>query len=350
MSIFVFLIVLAVLVLSHEFGHFIVAKKSGVRVDEFGFGFPPRLFKFKKGETTYSINLIPFGGFVKIYGEEGENKEDTKSFGAKSIRIKTAVIAAGVVFNLLLAWVLLSGGFLIGLPTSVENISSSAKVSNIRVVIVNVIENSPASISGIKPGDELIGFNKASDFQSFIEVNKGKEIEIKYKRGNDIFSGVVTPRINPPAGQGAIGVALDTVGNVRFPIYSAIWEGLKATYYTVINVSVSIFYFIVNAIKGAAGFESVTGPVGIVGATGVAAKMGFSYLLSFIAFLSINLAIINIIPFPALDGGRLLFLLIEKIKGSPVSPKVSSIVHGIGLIILLLLMVAITYHDILKII
>lgn len=336
--------------MSHEFGHFIAAKKSGIRVDEFAFGFPPRLFKFQKGETLYSINLIPFGGFVKIHGEEGQDTQDSRSFASKPIRIKAMVIAAGVVFNLILAWFLLSSGFIIGLPTSTSSIPAGAEISDVKITILQVVSDSPASQAGLKSGDEIAGFSKIEEAQKFINENKGKEIEINYKRDGAFSSVKLIPRIDPPAGQGAIGIAMDEVGIVRLPWYLSIWHGLKTTFLLTISITLAIFYFFVDLFRGLAGFDAVMGPVGIVSATGAVAKLGFSYLLSFIAILSINLAVINIIPFPALDGGRLLFLLIEKIKGSPISPRFSSIVHSIGLAILLILMLAITYKDILKLI
>lgn len=355
MSIILFLAVLAILILSHEFGHFIVAKKNGIRVDEFGFGFPPRLFKFQKGETIYSVNLIPFGGFVKIYGEDGSTGSprevnDPRSFASKSAGVRAIVISAGVIFNLILAWLLLSSGLGVGLPASTSAFPGAKEVKNIKVTIIDVVKNSPAESGGLKPGDEVLGFSKIEDVKNFIDQNKGREIELKYKRGEEVYSAKVAPRENPPLGQGAIGIAMDEVGIVRLPWYQAPWEGLKMTFKMTVSIAVAIFYFIINVVKGLSGLEGVVGPVGIVSVTGAAAKLGFAYLLSFTAFLSINLAVINIIPFPALDGGRLLFLVIEKIKGSAVSPRFSSITHSIGLILLLILMFAITYRDILKLI
>lgn len=354
MSIILFFAVLAVLILSHEFGHFIVAKKNGIRVDEFGFGFPPRLFKFQKGETIYSVNLIPFGGFVKIYGEDGSTslpqEADSRSFASKSIGVRAMVIAAGVIFNLILAWLLFSSGLIMGLPASTSAFPGAKEVKNIKVTIIEVAKNSPAESGGLKPSDEILGFSKIEDVKNFIDQNKGREIEIKYKRGEEVYFAKVAPRENPPLDQGAIGIAMDEVGVVRLPWYQAPWEGLKMTFKMTVSITVAIFYFIINVVKGLAGLEGMVGPVGIVSVTGAAAKLGFAYLLSFTAFLSINLAVINIIPFPALDGGRLLFLMIEKIKGSAVSPRFSSITHSIGLILLLILMFAITYRDILKLI
>ena len=363
MSIILFFIVLAVLILSHELGHFIVAKKSGVRVDEFGFGFPPKIAKFKKGETTYSLNLIPFGGFVKIHGEDGQEANDPRSFGSKPIWTRSLIISAGVIFNIALAWILIIAGFSFGMPVGVSSAPQGAEIKNQKVIILEVAKNSPAESAGILAGDELAGFSRVSDASNFISQNAGKEIEIKLRRNvrrvavkpprggltaTPDFSVKITPRINPPAGEGAVGIAMDEIGTVKLPIYRAVIEGTKMTYNVVVGTALSLFYFIVGAIKGDVGLSAIAGPVGIAGIAGSAAKFGLVYFLSFIAFLSVNLAIINILPFPALDGGRLLFLLIEKIKGSPVSSRISSVVHGVGMAILLTLMLMVTYRDILK--
>jgi len=171
---------------------------------------------------------------------------------------------------------------------------------------------------------------------------------LQYKRGGEASSVFVVPDVEPKKGNGSLGIAMDEIGIVKLPIHRAIWEGAKTTYNLTIIIAVSLFNFVLDAFRGLAGFEQVLGPVGIVGVTGTAAKLGFGYLLSFMAMLSINLAIINILPFPALDGGRLVFLLIEKIKGSPVNPKFSSMVHAGGFILLILLMFAITYKDIIR--
>ncbi|MEW5907635.1 MAG: RIP metalloprotease RseP [Patescibacteria group bacterium] len=350
MSIILFVFILALLILSHEFGHFIIAKKSGVRVDEFGFGFPPRLLKFKKGETIYSINLIPFGGFVKIYGEEGAEKQDPRSFASKPISIRALVIAAGVIFNIFLGWILISSGYMVGLPTSVSSAPAGAEISERSIIILEVRNGTPAEIADLKAGDKILGFNSIEEFQSFVAENKGREVKLNYQRGEENFSAKITPRADPPQGQGSLGISLDEIGIVKIPWYRAVWEGAKVTYNLLITIAVSIYMFVANAIKGLAGFEQVLGPVGIVTVTGTVAKMGFAYILNFVALLSINLAIINILPFPSLDGGRLLFLAIEKIKGSPVNPKISGIIHSIGLALLLILMLAITYHDIMRLI
>ncbi|MCK6462210.1 MAG: RIP metalloprotease RseP [Candidatus Pacebacteria bacterium] len=350
MSIVLFFIVLAVLILSHEFGHFLAAKRSGVKVEEFGFGFPPKIFKFKRGETVYSLNAIPFGGFVKITGEEGENKNDPRSFSFKPIWVRTMIIAAGVVFNVILAWFLLAVGFMAGMPSSVQSAPSGAEIKDRRVIILQVAEDSPAKIAGLKPGDEIAGFPGVEEFKSFIAASLGKEIEIKYRRDGKDNSARVVPRENPPAGEGAIGISMDEIGTVKLPVLRSFLEGAKTTYNVLIGTALSFYNFVAAAIKGEAGLGAITGPIGIAGFVGSAAKFGFGYFVSFVAFLSVNLAIINILPFPALDGGRILFLAIEKIKGSPVSPRISAAIHGAGMALLLALMLLVTFKDILKLV
>lgn len=348
MSIILFFIVLAVLVLSHEFGHFITAKKAGIKVDEFGFGFPPKIFGFRKGETLYSFNAIPFGGFVKIEGENGGSNDNPRSFAAKSVGTRSLIIAAGVIFNVILAWFLITGGFLLGMPSSVSGAPSGAEIKDKKVIILQVIPDSPADKAGLKPGDQILGFDSTDEVKNFIDANKGREIEIKYFRPDDGGSAKIIPRINPPEGEGAVGIAMDEVGLVKLSPYKSVIEGAKMTFNLTVGTAVSIFYFIAGAIKGTAGLSLITGPVGIVGIVGGAAKFGFTYFLSLVAFLSINLAIINILPFPALDGGRLLFLLIEKLKSSPVNPKFAAVANSVGMAVLLAFMLLITYKDIVK--
>lgn len=347
-----FFIILALLILSHEFGHFIVAKMSGIRVDEFAFGFPPRLFKFKKGETTYSFNLLPIGGYVKIHGEDGSTgspqEDDLRSFASKNIGIRAGVIVAGVLCNLILAWFLLSIGLMIGSPASVDGLPSNWLVKDSAVTIIEVQKNTPAESAGLLMGDKLIDFESTDAVKSFIDKNLGKEIEFKYKRGNEIKIAKAIPNVNPENGNGALGIAMDKIGIVKIPWYNAIYEGLKRTYGLTILVAQSFYELVVGAFTDSKVLDQISGPIGVFNVTGNFVDLGFTYLLGFIALFSINLAVLNIIPFPALDGGRLLFLLIELIKGSPVSHKFSALVHSIGLVLLLILMFFVTYKDILK--
>jgi regulator of sigma E protease len=367
MSILIFIAILLVLVVSHEFGHFIVAKKSGIRVDEFSFGFPPKIFGKKIGETTYNFNALPFGGYVKIFGENGDDEtvtpEDKKrSFTNKPRYIQAAVLVAGVLMNFIVAWFLLSVGYMSGLPSSVSMAPTGVLVSNQYLTVTSVVKGSPAETSGLKAGDKLIALDTATDstkllssnlvaenVQIFIKKHGSENIKVEYLRGPESKTIELTPAINKD-GMPAIGIAMDTIGILKLPIHKAVWEGLKLTTDLTIGTAVGFYKLISGALTGQGDMSAVTGPIGIVGVVGDAAKFGFIYLLSFTALISVNLAVINLLPFPALDGGRLLFLLIEKIKGSRIKPEIANMINLVGFGILMLLMVFITYHDIVKLI
>ncbi|HEV7423599.1 MAG TPA: RIP metalloprotease RseP [Candidatus Paceibacterota bacterium] len=364
MSIIIFIIILLVLVLVHEFGHFFTAKKFGIRVDEFGFGFPPKLFGIKKGETEYTLNLLPLGGFVKIFGENPDEENTTgpdaeRSFVNKPKWKQAIVLGAGVCMNFLLAWFLFSIGFMSGLPTSVGSEPAGYKLSDVNTTIVSVMPKSPAEKAGLKPGDKIFSIqnadyspssNSPETIKAIVAESGGKEIEIGYTRGQDknVNYAKLTPVINSVKSIPSIGIAMDEIGIAKVSFFSALWEGLKLTLYMVKSTVVGLYTLISQSLHGKGSLESVTGPVGMVGIVGDAYKFGFVYLMSFAALISINLAIINLLPFPALDGGRLFFLLIEKIKGSRLNPKVANTANMIGFGILILLMVVVTYHDIAK--
>src|SRR6185436_13649347 len=208
LTILVFIVILGLLVFVHELGHFIMAKRAGMRVDEFGFGFPPRLFGIKKGETTYTINLIPLGGFVKILGEDGSDSEDPRSFGNKSTWQRFSVLVAGVSMNVVLAFVLLSIGMMLGLPTVIyedEQLPAHAKVRNVSVGILEIAEKSPADEAGLKPGDTIykitgIPISSIDDAQRITSENAGKSTVYTFKRGSEAFERTITPRSAPPEG------------------------------------------------------------------------------------------------------------------------------------------------------
>lgn len=358
LTIITFIVILGLLVFVHELGHFLVAKRNGVRVDEFGFGFPPRLFGVKKGETIYSINAIPLGGFVKIYGEDGDGEGSNRSFVSKKLAQKLRILFAGVTMNFLLAVLLFSLGHFVGLPTAISE-SEIEKYPNAQLQIIGIADGSPADLAGIKTGDFVVALKSssgeiieklksASQFQEFVDKQKNKEITVVLKQGDAVNEIKLIPRANPPQGQGPIGVELASVAKVRMSWYQAIWQGFLTTI-SLVWLLLSVLYQVFKNlfITGRAGVD-IVGPVGIFNLTGQAASMGFIYLLQLTAVLSINLAVINAFPFPALDGGRGLFLLIEKIKGSPISAKTVSLIHNIGFALLILLMVAITYRDIVR--
>lgn len=364
MSILIFFIILLVLVLVHEFGHFFTAKKFGIRVDEFGFGFPPKIFGKKYGETEYSLNLLPIGGFVKIFGEnpddENTNGPDaSRSFVNKAKWKQAIVLVAGVTANFLLAWLLFSIGFMSGLPTSVGSEVRGYALKDVNLVVISVAPDSPASQASLKSGDKIISVKSSVDsltqinpdaLKSFIVSNSEKEIEIEYLRGKDVNVHIakITPVENPATKEPMIGISMDMIGIAKLPFFTAFKEGMALTLFVTKGTVVGLYMLIVDALQGKGSMESITGPVGMVGIVGDAYQFGFVYLLSFSALISINLAIINLLPFPALDGGRLFFLLIEKIKGSRLNPKFANTANIIGFGILILLMLVVTYHDIVK--
>ncbi len=365
MSIIIFIIVLAILVFVHELGHFLVAKRSGIKVTEFGIGFPPKLWSTTRGETEYSINAIPFGGFVKIFGEDPNDEsisgpEHNRSIIAKPRHIQAAVLVAGVLFNFLFAWILIASGYLIGLPTPVSH-DGPGIVKNERLIITAVSPNSPADRSSIKPGDTIISLSSESSRETFVlkemtgrnvsnfieahgkdgvkfEIKRGKELLIKDVKGEE---GVIQGKI-------AIGIAMDEIGILNLPVHLALVEGLKDTSQLFVATTVGLVNFLGQAVVGNGDFSQVTGPVGIVGLVGDVSELGLVYLISFTALISINLAVINLLPFPALDGGRLVIVAIEAVRKKAISSKITNTVNAVGFAFLILLMVVVTFHDIIK--
>ena len=352
-TIAVFIAVLGLLVFVHELGHFVMAKRAGMRVDEFGFGFPPRLFGIKKGETLYSINAIPLGGFVKIVGEDGSEINDPQSFANKSYWHRFSVLVAGVTMNVILAWVLMSIGMGVGLPTVLDENSQlpkSAMVRNSSVGVLETAPESPAQRAGLKPADVIAKINgeeidSIKEAQTITQNQAGIPTAYTIKRGSEIFDATITPRANPPTGEGFLGIALGEIALVSYPWYEAIWHGLVYTINLLVYTVSAFWSLIVGAFQGADVGAALSGPVGIAVLTRDVTRLGFIYLLQFTALLSINLAIINIVPFPALDGGRILFLAVEKLRGKKMNPKAEVWANTIGFMLLLLLMVGVTVHD-----
>ncbi len=361
MTVILFIIILAILILVHEFGHFIVAKKTGMRVDEFGIGFPPKLFSIKKGETEYSINLIPLGGFVKIFGEDPDDESISGSDSHRSMvnkprYIQALAIGAGVTFNLIFAWFLITFGFLVGLPVSTDQFPQE-EIKNPSVVIIDVAKDSPAYDAGLGIGDKLLFMEAGSgsiqnftenEMQVFIAMYPEKEIKVLYQRGEETMTAFVTPVDGLIEEQVAIGIIADTIGTVKLPIRKAIWESLVLTISLFGAVAVGLTLFVVDLIQGTGSLSQIAGPVGIAGMVDSAAQFGWIYLLNFTAFISINLAVINLIPFPALDGGRLVFLGIESIIRRNIKPVIANSLNLVGFVLLITLMVAVTYNDIIK--
>ncbi len=368
MTILIFIIILGILVLVHEMGHFLVAKKAGVRVDEFGFGYPPRaLILGKWRETIFSLNWIPFGGFVKILGENYEpdqniNNENnlTKTnlrFTEISKKWQAGILIAGVSFNILFACILFSIAFMFGIPAPVDG-EFKDQVKNPILTVVGLLENYPAEKSGIKHGDKInkISFSgnelvnpNINNFSGFI-AGSNSDLNIEILRGKDILNFKIKQTDILSEGKKVIGVNVDMVGEVKLSFVKSIIEGFKTSFKFTYLTIIGLFDLLRNLIFGEADMSNISGPVGIVGLVGEASDLGFVYLITFTALISINLAVINLVPFPALDGGRLLFVGIEAILRKPINPKFIQIINSAGFVILLILMLIVTYKDIVKLI
>jgi regulator of sigma E protease len=359
-TVFVFLAILTVLVLIHELGHFLVAKFYGIKVEEFGFGFPPRVWGKKHGETLYSINLLPIGGFVKLYGEDDagggrinpksetrNSKEDIeRAFFSKPKYQRILVIVAGVAMNFLLAIIIATYLFTFqGIPKIEDN-----------VLITEVVKGSPAAVAGFQKGDLVTEINsvKIKAPKNLIEETKkklGQEITVAVKRGDSVKILKVTPRVNAPKNEGAMGVAIsENIIYQKYPFPQSLFYGTKQAFMDsklVVLGFVDVIKTIVTRFTVPAG---VAGPVGMAQLTGEFVKIGPSAVLSLVYMLTLSLAVLNILPIPGLDGGRLLFIVIEAITRKKVDPKFESYAHMVGIILLLAFLAIVSYKDILRII
>lgn len=347
-----FIIILGLLVFVHELGHFIMARRNGVRVEEFGLGFPPRIFSLKRGETIYSINLFPLGGFVKIYGEDGEGEINVDHFASKTIWQRSKIIVAGVVMNLILGWLLLSGGYSLGLPTAVED-----GASGVRVQITGIAISSPAELASLKigdiveslrAGDQKIIISGVEQFQKEINFWAGQTVELNILRGSKSYQFLITPRSDPPKGEGPLGVSLANMAVISYPWYEAVPRAFVTTLNLVAVILLALFKLLKDLLVSGQVSAELAGPVGIFNITGQFSKLGFVYLLQLTAMLTINLAVINILPLPALDGGRLALLALEKFRGAPLNNKTEKMINSIGFIFLIFLIVLVTVRDVIK--
>ena len=326
---FITLFLLVLLILGHEFGHFLAAKISNVKVDEFGVGFPPRLLGKKIGETLYSLNLLPFGGFVKIHGDDHTKKvveDSNRSFDTQPYWKKAWIILAGVLMNFLIGWLTFSAVLYIGIPEG--------------VVVTDIAPDSPAFEAGLEPRDMLEGFESTDAFISFVNANIGKEITINGK--------TLIPREDHPEGEGALGVVVTDTGLKANGIIESLWLGFTNALTTFGAIFVALSGFLWGALTG--NFETlsqVSGPVGVFNVVRQAGELGAVYLMQLLGLISLNLAVLNLIPFPALDGGRLLFISLRKLFGEKIfTHKIEVIVNVTGFALLLLLMIVVTYKDI----
>lgn len=342
----------------HELGHFILAKRFGVKVEEFGIGYPPRLWGKKIGETIYSLNLLPFGAFVRLPGEIGK-AGDSQSFSAQPVSKRALIAFAGVLSFWLIAAILFSIVFSLGAPLAIGDEENSG-LKGLKVQITGIAAGSPAEEAGLKAGDTIaslklknqiskIKITKVKEVQEFTEKYKGEEIILTIERGKVVFDATLVPRVSPPKGEGPMGIGLVRTAIKSYPWYQSPWQGIT----TAINLTGAIiqgyWQAIANLFKGLPAEGELVGPVGIFHLFTQAFQMGVNYFLNFVGMIAIYIAIFNILPIPSVDGGKLLFLGIEAARKKPLSEKIEQNVTAICFGLLIILMVLVTIKDIARI-
>ena len=353
-TVLIFFIVLSVLVIIHELGHFFAAKLQGIKVEEFGFGIPPRIFGIRFGETLYSLNLLPFGGFVRVFGEEEAQVEGRKltaaekkrSFAHKKPWQKAIVLVAGVVLNFVLGWVIVSYLFIQGVPTPTDTVH-----------IEEIAADSPADFAGLKADDVIeavivdsvrTDVDETQDIATLSQENAGEEITLVIRRGEDPFKTAIIPRANPPEGEGSLGIVITNFEIKQYSLVEAPVKGLiesaRMTGLIGRELGKTLFRFVTFQEQEA----EIAGPVGIARLTGQAAAQGIDALLQLVGLLSLNLAVINILPFPALDGGRLVFVIYEWITKRKVNAQIEQRLNFAGFALLISLLIFVTISDIIK--
>ncbi len=353
-TVLIFFIVLSILVIIHELGHFLAAKINGIKVEEFGFGLPPRVFGIHIGETLYSLNALPFGGFVKLLGEEeqelnGKKLSETdldRTFSRKKNWQKIVVIVAGVVCNFLLGWAIVSYLFTRGVPVPSDIVS-----------VESVVKESPAEKAGLQKGDkirtvefknEVKKITSTEELTAYAKAHGDQEIELGIERGSETLTLQITPRKSPPEGQGALGLVISNYVLKKYSLTEApvlgLVESANMTKLIFTELSKTLFKFITFQKQEA----EIAGPVGIARLTSAAARQGTDALLQMIGLLSLNLAVINILPFPALDGGRLALIVYEMVARRKINPRIEQKLNMIGFAFLLSLIVLVTINDIIK--
>ncbi|KKU33099.1 hypothetical protein A3K29_04830 [Candidatus Collierbacteria bacterium RIFOXYB2_FULL_46_14] len=356
MQIVVFVLMLSILVLVHEFGHFIMARLFKMRVEEFGIGLPPRAKKlFTNKGTLFSLNWLPIGGFVRLFGEDMNDPAQASSpeaFFNKPIWQRAGVLTAGVIMNFVL------GVFAFGIVYTYLGIPTKTD----KVIVVEVGKNTPAEAAGIMVDSQIkkitlenkeVYFSGVNGFIQQIDPLKGKEIDLTFmtKEGKEKTVKVV-PRIAPPQGEGALGVALSDVEMKMYPVWQRPFRGMvvgiSEAWAWGKEITVSLGKLLWGIVTGKGVPKDVAGPIGIYQVSKQVYKVGWIATLQFMAILSINLAILNIMPFPALDGGRVFFLGIEKIIGKRLKNRIEGYVHTVGMFFLIGLMVLITVRDVVK--
>jgi len=356
LAIVLFIAIFGFLVLAHEFGHFYTAQKMGIKVEEFGMGLPPRMVGFKKGKVLYSLNWIPFGGFVKIYGENEEIKGAKNAFSNKTAGQRSLVISAGVLMNLFVGLVVIMIGFWFSMPplvTPPEQYVDNPESIQSKVIVLDVEADSPAEKAGILPGDYIIEIGSVAlkttdDLQGSLSSKANTSVDFVIERDGQVISAKVTPVLSDD--RVIIGTWVDReVKNVKYTWWKVPWFALMETGRLIAVIFAAIAGFLYQLFTTASVSTDFAGPVGIANIVVDLLNLGWIRILQFMDFISINLGLINLVPFPALDGGRLLFIVIEILRGGKkTSPQIEATAHTIGFLLLMVLIFVVTYRDIVK--
>jgi regulator of sigma E protease len=362
-TVLLFFVVLFVLVVVHEWGHYFAAKRTGMRVDEFGVGFPPKLVGVKRGETEYTLNTLPLGGFVRIYGEaivhdpgEEQDPDHNRAMWARPRWAQALVLIAGVAMNVVLAWVLYVAVFMMGVPTAVDEATASP---NAILYVASVLDTSPlrdqvipgSQIVGVRSGEAELTRLTPTGFTDFVAASGQAPLELRLRSGETETVVTVTPQpgvLPDDPTRPAVGVSLALVEITSHGLWSALVRATGATWQGLTAITAGIATLLGGVATGTADFSQVAGPVGIAGMVGDAATLGITTLLSFVAIISLNLAVVNLLPFPALDGGRLLLLGGEVLFRRPANHVWVHRLNAFGFILLLVFMIIVTYHDIVR--
>jgi regulator of sigma E protease len=361
MSVVIFIVMLLVLIVGHEFGHLVAAKRANMKVLEFGVGFPPKLWGRKVGDTEYTVNALPFGGFVRIFGEdEVEASTDSGAFSNRPRIAQALVIAAGPLANLVLAFVLSSVAFLAGVPAAITE-ATAPYAMDAKVLVVEVVDESPADLAGLLPGDAIISLtagdemfviDKPEALSSAVETSAG-DVTVNILRDNAELSLTVTPSTNVISEEPerrALGLASVLAGTVSLPPHLALTYGFTDTINDTKLVFMGLMTLLGSAFTLSADVSTLSGPVGIASLAGDAAGIGLGSILAFAAIISVNLAIINFLPFPALDGGRLALLGVESITRKRVPARIASGINAVGFVLLIILMIVVTVNDVFRLV